>query len=283
MAARSGPGGATAGGGRFLVEESRPEDVFTPADLSEEQRMIAGTAAAFMEGDVLPRLDAILALDYEATREALRKAGQLGLLGIEIPREYGGLGLGNLSACAACEPLARDGSFVLSYLAHTGMGTLPIVCFGTEAQKRRYLPRFATGEWISSYSLSEASSGSDVRGVGARAVASPDGRHWILNGEKMWLTNAGIADVYITFAKVNGERLSAFIVEKRTPGVSLGAEEKKAGLKGSSTRSLVLSGAAVPRENLLGEVGRGFAIAFGGLNVGRRSSRRPMPPPPASR
>jgi alkylation response protein AidB-like acyl-CoA dehydrogenase len=258
-----------ARGASFLVEERTPDEVFTPEDLSEEQRMIGDAAAEFMESEVLPRLPEILALDYRATRATLRKAGDLGLLGIEIPEAYGGLGLGKVAGCLACERLARDASFVLSFLAHTGMGTLPIVYFGTDEQKTKYLPKFASGEWISSYSLSEASSASDALNARARAVLSPDRQHWIVDGEKMWLTNAGVADVYITFAKVNGERLSAFIVEKGMPGVSLGPEERKAGLRGSSTRPLILSGAKVPRGNLLGEVGRGFAIALGSLNIGR--------------
>jgi alkylation response protein AidB-like acyl-CoA dehydrogenase len=261
--------GVAAKGGSFLVEDRTPEEVFTPEDLSDDQRMIADTASDFMEKEVLPRLSEILALNYDTIRETLRKAGELGLLGIEIPEEYGGLGLGKVSGCLACERFSRDGSFVVSFMAHTGIGTLPIVYFGTEEQKRKYLPKFASGEWISSYSLSEASSASDALNAKAKAVLSPDRQHWILNGEKMWLTNAGIADVHITFAKVDGERFSAFIVEKGMAGVSLGPEEKKTGIKGSSTRPLILSDAKVPRENLLGEVGKGFMVAFSSLNLGR--------------
>src|SRR6185436_939713 len=216
-----------------------------------------------------PRLPEILALKYEATRELLRKAGELGLLGVEIPEEYGGLGLDKVSGCITSEKSARDGSFAVSFMGHTGIGTLPIVYFGTEAQKRKYLPKFATGEWISSYSLSEASSASDAMNAKARAVLSKDGKSWILNGEKMWLTNAGFADVYITFAKVDGERFTAFIIEKGMPGVSLGAEEKKTGIKGSSTRPLILTDAVIPKENLLGEIGKGHKIAFNILNIGR--------------
>ena len=258
-----------ARGGSFLIEDRAPGEIFTVEDLSDEQRMIAETTADFMEKEMVPRIPEILALKYEVTRELMKKAGDLGLLGIEIPEEYGGLGLDKVSGCLASEKSARDGSFAVSFMGHTGIGTLPIVYFGTEAQKKKYLPKFASGEWISSYSLSESSSASDAMNARAKAVLSPDGKHWILNGEKMWLTNAGFADVYITFAKVDGEQFTAFIIDKDTPGVSLGAEEKKTGIKGSSTRALILSDAKVPRENLLGEVGKGHKIAFNILNIGR--------------
>jgi alkylation response protein AidB-like acyl-CoA dehydrogenase len=258
-----------ARGGSFLIEERRLEEVFTPEDFSEEQRMIGGAAAEFMEKEMVPRIPEILALKYETTRSLLRQAGELGLLGVEIPEEYGGLGLDKVSGCLVSEKSARDGSFAVSFMGHTGIGTLPIVYFGTEAQKKKYLPRFAAGEWISSYSLSEASSASDAMNAKAKAVLSPDGKSWILSGEKMWLTNAGFADVYITFAKVDGEHFTAFIIEKGSPGVSLGAEEKKTGIKGSSTRPLILADAVIPRENLLGEIGKGHKIAFNTLNIGR--------------
>src|SRR5688500_1688801 len=258
-----------ARGGSFLIEDRAPDEVFTIEDLSDEQRMIAETTAEFMEKEMVPRIPEILALKYEVTRELMKEAGELGLLGIEIPEEYGGLGLDKVSGCLASEKSARDGSFAVSFMGHTGIGTLPIVYFGTEEQKKKYLPKFASGEWISSYSLSESSSASDAMNAKAKAVLSPDGKHWILNGEKMWLTNAGFADVYITFAKVDGEQFTAFIIDKDTPGVSLGAEEKKTGIKGSSTRPLILSDAKVPRENLLGEIGKGHKIAFNILNIGR--------------
>jgi alkylation response protein AidB-like acyl-CoA dehydrogenase len=258
-----------AKGGSFLIEERSTEEVFTPEDFSEEQRMIGETAEEFMEKEMVPRLPEILSLKYEATRELLRKAGELGLLGIEVPEEYGGLGLDKVSGCLVSEKSARDGSFAVSFMGHTGIGSLPIVYFGTEEQKKKYLPKFATGEWVSSYSLSEASSASDAMNAKAKAVLSPDGKSWILNGEKMWLTNAGFADVYITFAKVDGEHFTAFIIEKGLPGVSLGAEEKKTGIKGSSTRPLYLTDAVIPKQNLLGEIGKGHKIAFNILNVGR--------------
>jgi alkylation response protein AidB-like acyl-CoA dehydrogenase len=258
-----------ARGGSFLLEDRREEEVFTPEDFSEEQRMIGRTIAEFMENEVMPRLPQILALDYETSRALLRHAGELGLLGIEVPEEYGGLGLDKVSATLAAEKSAREGSFAVTFMGHTGIGSLPVVYFGTPEQKRRYLPKFASGEWISSYSLSEASSASDALNAKARAVLSPDGKSFVLNGEKMWLTNGGFADVYITFAKVDGEHFTAFIIDKGLPGVSLGAEEKKTGIKGSSTRPLILQDALVPKENLLGEVGKGHKIAFNSLNIGR--------------
>ena len=269
MATETRGGVKAARGGSFLVEDRAPEEVFTPEDFTEEQRMIGATAADFMENEMVPRLPEILGLKYEATRDLLRKAGDLGLLGIEIPEAYGGLGLDKVSGCLVSEKSARDGSFAVSFMGHTGIGTLPIVYFGTEAQKKKYLPKLATGEWISSYSLSEASSASDAMNAKARAVSSPDGKSWILNGEKMWLTNAGFADLYITFAKVDGEHFTAFVIEKGMPGVSLGAEEKKTGIKGSSTRPLILQDAVIPKENLLGEIGKGHKIAFNILNIGR--------------
>jgi alkylation response protein AidB-like acyl-CoA dehydrogenase len=269
MATETQPVVLAARGGSFLIEDRTPAEVFTPEDFTDEQRMIADTAADFMDKEMAPRIPEILALKYEVTRELLRKAGELGLLGLEVPEEYGGAGLDKVSGCLVSEKSARDGSFAVSYMGHTGIGTLPIVYFGNEEQKKRFLPKFVTGEWISSYSLSEASSASDAMNAKARAVLSPDGKSWTLNGEKMWLTNAGFADVYITFAKVDGEHFTCFIIEKGLPGVSLGPEERKTGIKGSSTRPLILSDAVVPRENLLGEIGKGHKIAFNILNLGR--------------
>ena len=258
-----------AKGGSFLIEDRAPEEVFTPEDLTEEQVMIGQTADDFMVKELVPRLPELLKLDYGLNRELLRKAGELGLLGVELPEEYGGLGLDKVSGCLVAEKAGRDGSFATTFAVQVGIGTLPIVYFGTEAQKKKYLPKLASGEWVSSYSLSEASSASDAMNAKARAVLSADGKSWILNGEKMWLSNAGFADIYITFAKVDGEHFTAFIVEKGLPGVSLGAEEKKTGIKGSSTRPLILTDAVIPRENLLGEIGKGHKIAFNILNVGR--------------
>jgi len=218
---------------------------------------------------VLPKTAAILKLDYEAIRELMRKAGEIGLLAIEVPEAHGGLALGKVTGALASQISAMEGSWAVTFMGHTGIGTLPITYFGTDDQKARYLPKLGTGEWISSYSLSEASSASDAMNAKARAVLSPDGKSWILNGEKMWLTNGGFADVYITFAQVDGEHFTAFIIDKGSPGVSLGPEERKLGIKGSSTRPLILQDAVVPRENLLGEIGKGHKIAFNILNIGR--------------
>jgi alkylation response protein AidB-like acyl-CoA dehydrogenase len=258
-----------ARGGSFLIEDRTPDEVFTPEDFSDEQRMIGETADDFMQKELVPRLPQLLKLDYELSRELLRKAGELGLLGVEVPEEYGGLGLDKVSGCLVAEKAGRDGSFATTFAVQIGIGTLPIVYFGTAEQKRKYLPKLASGEWVSSYSLSEASSASDAMNAKARAVLSPDGKSYILNGEKMWLSNAGFADIYITFAKVDGEHFTAFIIEKGMPGVSLGAEEKKTGIKGSSTRPLILTDAVVPKENVLGEIGKGHKIAFNILNIGR--------------
>jgi alkylation response protein AidB-like acyl-CoA dehydrogenase len=269
MATEAKAGVVAAKGGSFLIEDRTPDEIFTPEDFTEEQVMIGQTADDFMVKEMAPRLPALLKLDYELSRELLRKAGELGLLGVEVPEEYGGLGLDKVSGSLVAEKAGRDGSFATTFAVQIGIGTLPIVYFGTEAQKKKYLPKLASGEWVSSYSLSEASSASDAMNAKARAVLAPDGKSWILNGEKMWLSNAGFADIYITFAKVDGEHFTAFIVEKGMPGVSLGAEEKKTGIKGSSTRPLILTDAVIPKENLLGEVGKGHKIAFNILNIGR--------------
>jgi alkylation response protein AidB-like acyl-CoA dehydrogenase len=258
-----------ARGGGFLIEDLQPREIFTPEDYSDEQIMLARTGREFMQKDVLPKTAEILKLNYEVIRELMRKAGEIGLLGIEIPEVHGGLALGKVLGCLASEISAEEGSWAVTFMGHTGIGTLPITYFGTDEQKAKYLPRFGTGEWISSYSLSEASSASDALNAKARAVLSKDGKSWILNGEKMWLTNGGFADVYITFAKVDGEHFSAFIIDKGSPGVSLGPEERKLGIKGSSTRPLILQDAVIPKENLLGEIGKGHKIAFNILNIGR--------------
>lgn len=258
-----------AKGGGFLVEDRKPREIFTPEDFTDEQNMLAQTGRDFMVKDVLPRTASILKLDYEVIRELMRKAGEIGLLAIEVPEEYGGLALGKVTGALASEISAAEGSWAVTFMGHTGIGTLPITYFGTDEQKAKYLPKFGTGEWISSYSLSEASSASDALNAKARAVLSPDGKSWILNGEKMWLSNGGFADVYITFAKVDGEHFSAFIIDKGSPGVSLGPEERKLGIKGSSTRPLILQDAIIPKENLLGVIGKGHKIAFNILNIGR--------------
>jgi alkylation response protein AidB-like acyl-CoA dehydrogenase len=256
-------------GGGFLVHDLDPAEIFTPEDYTDEQNMLAQTNRDFMQKDVLPKTASVLKLDYAVIRELMRKAGEIGLLAIEVPEEYGGLALGKVTGCLASEISAGEGSWAVTFMGHTGIGTLPVTYFGTDDQKQKYLPKFATGEWISSYSLSEASSASDAMNAKARAVLSSDGKSWVLNGEKMWLTNGGFADVYITFAKVDGEHFSAFIIDKGSPGVSLGPEERKLGIKGSSTTPLILQDALIPRENLLGEIGKGHKIAFNILNIGR--------------
>ena len=256
-------------GGSFLIEDTKPEDIFTPEDFSEQHRMIADTTKDFVESEVLPNVDKLEELNYDLSVKLLRKAGEIGLLSVDIPEEYGGLGLDKTSSMLVAENLGKAGAFAVSHGAHTGIGTLPIVYFGTEKQKQKYLPKFATGELISSYSLSEPGSGSDALSAKTVALPSADGKRFALNGTKMWLSNAGFADVYITFAQVGGDRFTSFILEKNYKGVSLGKEEKKMGIKGSSTRALNLDNVEVPAENVIGEIGKGHRVALNILNVGR--------------
>jgi len=256
-------------GGSFLVEERKPEEVFTPEDLSEEQRQIAKTAVEFTDKEVMPVADQIEAKNFAVTKPLLQKAGELGLMGVDVPEEYGGLEMGKVTSAVIAESISKLASFSVAFSAHVGIGTLPIVWYGTEAQKKKYLPKLATGEWIAAYALSESSSGSDALNCRARAVLSADGKSWVLNGEKMWITNAGMADVFTVFAKVDGEKFSAFIIERNTPGFSVGAEEHKLGIRGSSTCPLILADCTIPVENLLGEIGKGHHIAFNILNIGR--------------
>lgn len=256
-------------GGNFLLTATDPADVFTPEDWTDEQRMMARAAEEFMDKEVLPQVEAIEHQEEGVTPRLVRKAGALGFLGMEVPEEYGGLGLGKTSSCAVEEQLARLGGFGVSCGAHAGIGTLPIVYFGTEEQKRKYLPKLASGEFIGAYALSEANSGSDALSLRTKATLSSDGKHYVLDGTKMWTTNAGWADLFIVFAKVDGQHVTAFIVERTFPGVSTGREEHKLGIKGSSTRRTILDNAQVPVENVLGEVGKGQYIAFNILNMGR--------------
>ena len=256
-------------GGSFLIECSVPEDVFAPEDFSEQHRLIADTADVFMRNEVLPRWEALEHQEAGVMTELLVQAGDLGLLSVEIPERYGGMELDKVSAMLVAEKVAQYASFGVAYSAHTGIGILPIVTFGSDAQKQKYLPLLATGERIAAYCLSEAEAGSDALAARTRATLSPDGKHYLLNGEKMWITNAGIADVFIVFAKVDGEKFTGFIVERGYAGFSTGAEEKKMGIKGSSTRAVIFENTPVPTENVLGEVGRGHLIAFNILNVGR--------------
>ncbi|MEE8461047.1 MAG: acyl-CoA dehydrogenase family protein [Acidobacteriota bacterium] len=257
-------------GGEFLITASDPQDVFTPEDFTEEHQMIAQTAQQFMEQEVLPQCEQLENQDLDLTVALLRKAAaELDLLAIDVPEKYEGLGLDKPSSTIVAEKLSRVGSFAISYGAHCGIGTLPIVYFGTEEQKQQYLPKLAKGELLAAYALTEATSGSDALAAKSTAVLSEDKKSWILNGEKLWITNAGFADLFIVFAKVDGKDFSAFIVERKFEGVKLGAEEKKMGIKGSSTRILSLEDARVPVENLLGEQGKGHKIALNILNIGR--------------
>jgi butyryl-CoA dehydrogenase len=258
-----------AKGGSFLIEMSRPEDIFTPEDLSEEQRQVAKTANEFVTNEVMPAISEIESKDFAVTKGLLRKAGELGLLSVDVPEEYGGMGMDKVTSAVVAEAISKLASFSVAFGAHVGIGTLPIVWYGTEAQKQKYLPKLATGEWVAAYALSEATSGSDALNCRTRAALSEDGTHYVLNGEKMWITNSGFADLFIVFAKSDGDKLSAFLLERNTPGFSIGAEEHKLGIHGSSTCPLVLADCRVPVENLLGEAGKGHHIAFNALNIGR--------------
>jgi alkylation response protein AidB-like acyl-CoA dehydrogenase len=259
-------------GGAFLITSCRPEDVFTPADFSDDQRLIGQTAEEFVQKEVMPAIPELEAhKDEQLMAQMLKKAGEIGLLGGGIPEAYGGSGLDKISAAILAEKLAGYGSFAVSHGGHSGIGTVPIVYFGTEEQKNKYLPKIATGELLSCYCLSEPQAGSDSMASRTRAVLSPDGKNYILNGQKMWITNGGFADVYVVFAKIDGEKFSCFIVERGTPGFSAGAEEKKMGIKGSSTTPIFFENSPVPKENLLHEAGRGHVVAFNTLNAGRFS------------
>jgi alkylation response protein AidB-like acyl-CoA dehydrogenase len=258
-------------GGAFLITSCVSEDVFTPADLTDDQRLIGQTAEAFVAKEVVPLIPDLEQHKEGLMSDLLKRAGDLGLLGAAIPEEYGGSALDKVSATVLSEKVAAYASFAVSHGGHSGIGTIPIVYFGTEEQKKKFLPRIATGEKISCYCLSEAHAGSDALAARTRAVLSPDGKSWILNGQKMWITNGGFADVFIVFAKVDGEKFSCFIVERGTPGFSVGTEEKKMGIKGSSTVPIFFENTAIPKENLLHEIGRGHIVAFNTLNVGRFS------------
>jgi butyryl-CoA dehydrogenase len=260
---------AAAAGGSFLLESRTPAEVFTPEDLNEEQRQIAATAARFAREEILPRVAAIERKEPGAMASLLRKAAELGFTAVDIPEEYGGMGLDKVSSTLITDHISVLASFSTAFGAHIGIATLPLVWYGTEEQKQRCLPKLATCEWIGAYGLSEASSGSDAMNIRTRATLSPDGAHYILNGEKQWLTNGGIAGLYTVFAKIDGEKFSAFLIEHGTPGLTVGAEEHKLGIRGSSTCPLVLQDCRIPKENLLGEAGKGHHIAFNVLNVGR--------------
>jgi butyryl-CoA dehydrogenase len=256
-------------GGSFLLEERQTADVFTPEDFTDQQQMIGQTTEEFAINEILPQADKIEHKDYQISRDLLKKAGDLGLSGVEVPEAYGGLEMDKVTAAVIADHMAKYAGFATTWGAHSGIGLLPLVYFGTDEQKKKYLPRLATGEMVGAYALSEATSGSDALNCRARAVLSPDGKHYILNGEKMWITNAGFADLFTVFAKIDGEKFSAFLVERTFPGFSTGAEEHKMGIRGSSTCPVILNDCKVPVENLLGEIGKGHIIAFNILNIGR--------------
>src|SRR3989442_2290829 len=259
---------AAARGGSWLLDETDPSAVFTPEKISDEHRLMAQTTDEFVDNEVLPQLEALEDKNWDLARSIVRRCGELGLLGINVPEQYGGIELDKVSSLIVSEHIARAASFGATFGAQANLCILPIFLFGTPEQKRKYLPKLLTGEMVGAYALSESGSGSDALGAKARATRQPDGS-WVLNGEKMWITNGGFADIIIVFAKVDGEHFSAFIVERAFPGVSSGKEEHKLGLHGSSTTPLILQDVRVPAENLLGEIGKGHKVAFNVLNFGR--------------
>ncbi|TRY26025.1 acyl-CoA dehydrogenase [Brevibacillus sp. LEMMJ03] len=256
-------------GGSFLINAGSPDDVFALEEITDEQKLIAQTTEDFIRNEVRPHMEELEHQNFELSVSLLKKAGELGLLAADVPEKYGGLSLDKISSALLGEKFALGRGFAITFGAHVGIGSLPIVYFGNEDQKQRYLPDLATGKRIAAYCLTEPGSGSDALGAKTTAKLSEDGTHYILNGTKQFITNAGFADVFIVYAKIDGEHFSAFIVERDFPGVSVGAEEKKMGIKCSSTRPLILEDARVPVENLLGEPGKGHVIAFNILNVGR--------------
>ncbi|OEH92273.1 acyl-CoA dehydrogenase family protein [Bacillus solimangrovi] len=256
-------------GAQFIVDEIPAESVFTPEDYTDEHQMIAKTTEDFVLNEVVPEVEFLENHEFDRSVKLLKKAGELGLLGADVPEEYGGIGLDKISSALITEKFARAGGFSVTHGAHVGIGSLPIVFFGNEEQKKKYLPLLATGEKLAAYALTEPGSGSDALGAKTTAVLNEEGTHYVLNGEKQWITNSAFADVFIVYAKIDGEQFTAFIVERDYPGVSTGPEEKKMGIKSSSTRTLILEDVKVPKENLLGEAGKGHVIAFNILNVGR--------------
>ena len=257
-------------GGEFLIRTSNPQDIFIPEEFNEEQRMIAQTATEFLAQEVWPILDRIDALEEGLMPKLLEKAGELGLLGISIPEDYGGFGKDFVTGMLVTERTGAGHSFSVAIAAHTGIGTLPLLYYGNAEQKAKYVPKLSTGEWKACYCLTEPGSGSDANSGKTKAVLSPDGKHYILNAQKMWITNGGFADLFTVFAKIDDdENLSAFLVEKGFGGITLNPEEKKMGIKGSSTRQVFFNDCKVPVENLLSERQNGFKIAVNILNIGR--------------
>ncbi len=260
---------ASIKGGEFLIKETSPQDVFIPAEFNEEQRMMAQTCKDFIRDEVWPLLDRLDNHEEGLMESLMKKAGEMGLFAVSIPEQYGGLNMDFNTSLLVTESVGGGHSFPVAFAAHTGIGTLPILYFGTEEQKNKYIPKLVSGEWMSAYCLTEPGSGSDALAAKTKAVLNDAGTHYILNGQKMWITNAGFADVFVVFAQVDGDKFTGFIVEKGYPGVSLGNEEHKMGIKGSSTRQVFFSDCEVPKENVLGEIGKGHLIAFNILNIGR--------------
>ena len=256
-------------GGEWIIRESKPEDIFTPEDFNEEQKMIMEMCTRFISSEVLPIIERIDKLEPGLMPSLLDKAGEQGLLGVSIPEAYGGLGKDFVTSTLVNEGLGSGFSFSVAIAAHTGIGTLPILYFGTPEQKEKYIPKLTTGEWKGSYGLTEPNSGSDALSAKTSAKLSSDGKYYLLNGQKCWITNGGFADVYTVFAKVDGDKFTAFIVDRNTEGFTQGPEEHKMGIKGSSTVQLYFQDAKVPVENVLGEIGKGHIIAFNILNIGR--------------
>ncbi len=256
-------------GGEWLIKESDPFTTFTPEEFTDEQKMVRDMCDQFLQGEVMPLLDRIDNLEQGLMRSLVTKAGEQGLLATSFPEEYGGYGKDFITSTIVNDYLGAGHSFSVAIAAHTGIGTLPILYFGTEEQKKKYIPKLITGEWVGAYGLTEPNSGSDALGAKTTAKLSADGKHYLLNGQKCWITNGGFADVYTVFAKIDGDKFSAFIVERGTEGFTQGPEEHKMGIKGSSTVQLYFQDAKVPVDNLLGEVGKGHKIAFNILNIGR--------------
>ena len=256
-------------GGEYLVAETLCADIFTPEDFSDEQREMANTADQFVVNEIMPHADEIEQQDFPKVIAGLRRAGELGFLMMDAPEEYGGLELDKATGMLVSEKIAHSGSFSAALIAHTGIGSLPLIYYGTDEQKKKYLGKLMSGEWIASYCLTEPGSGSDALGAQTSAILSPDGKYYILNGTKQFITNGGFADLYTIFAKIDKQHFTAFLVERTFPGLNIGNEEKKMGIKGSSTVQVILENCQVPVENLLGEAGKGHKIAFNVLNVGR--------------
>jgi alkylation response protein AidB-like acyl-CoA dehydrogenase len=256
-------------GGEYLIADSQSEDVFTPEDFSDEQRQFGDTTEQFVTNELVPRIEEIDNQNFDIVVEGMRKCGELGLLMMDAPEEYGGLDLDKASSMLVAERIAISGSFSVAYSAHTGIGTLPLIYYGTHEQKEKYLEKLITGEWCSAYCLTEPGSGSDALGAQASAVLSEDGSNYVLNGTKQYITNGGFAQLFTVFAKIDKEHFTAFLIERDFEGLSVGPEEKKMGIKGSSTTPVILDNCKVPVENVLGEIGKGHKIAFNVLNVGR--------------